>query len=412
MSDEDPWDWLNFRYENDDLARFTLILDGVEDAAARLRSENIADLRLALVIADYLTDVLLARRVARVIALSERGFAWESREQFDSKARGLLRQGFNRRVALAARPYDAMLTFGVGDPILKQSEAEVLRVAHAYRNDVYHGDFHNPSTIHVIVKAALRVVVEAWKNSLPANVGSSTGADGPLMRRLEQIGYQNPDWFAGESVLSLHAGALAVASWIERTVPFDLRQERQRLASDIEARVQWAESMVEWLSSWQGPGREHIDPALRWSDFWRQHGSDPELVALDTQRRAAFERAVDERDEVAMEALREEVRRTEEAYAAHFRHLLATHAAALSVADLPLLRKRGARLRQAKNVSALLTRYRTLDMELRVFEEAFAEIAIEWDRFVESESDRARGAAPALIWTDDDGREHLVYLDR
>lgn len=99
MSHKDPWSWLNFRYANDDLARFTLILDGVEDAAARLHSENIADLRLALVIADYLTDVLLARRVERLIALSEQGYVWESREQFDSKARGLLRQGFNKRLS-------------------------------------------------------------------------------------------------------------------------------------------------------------------------------------------------------------------------------------------------------------------------------------------------------------------------
>lgn len=41
---------------------------------------------------------------------------------------------------------------------------------------------------------------------------------------------------------------------------------------------------------------EHIEPALRWNDFWRQHGDDPELVALDTRRRSAFDKVVDSED--------------------------------------------------------------------------------------------------------------------
>lgn len=405
MSDEDPWDRLNLRYANDDVARFTLILDGVEDATERLRSENIADLRLALVIADYLTDVLLARRVARVIALSERGFPWESREQFDSNARGLLRQGFNRRVTLAARPYDAGFTFGLGAPIIDPADAEIFRVAHAYRNDVYHADRH-PSTVRPIAAAALHALVRAWKASLPANTARSWGPDSPLVRRLERIGYVSPE-FAGEGYLSLHAGAAAVASWLKAIVPVNLREQRRELASDIEARVRWAESMVEWLSSWQGPGREHIEPALRWTDFWRQHGGDPELVALDTRRRSAFEQA---RDEDEKERWREEIRQCEDAYVARLGHLRLAHQPAVSLDALPRLGKRGAGLRQAKNVGTLLGRYRTLDMDLRVFEEALAEVAIGWDQHVESEVDHSRGKTPAISWTDEDGGEHTVYL--
>lgn len=406
MSDEDPWDRLNLRYANDDIARFTLILDGVEDAAARLRSENIADLRLALVIADYLTDVILARRVARLIALSERGFAWESREQFDSKARGLLRQGFNRRVTLAARPYDAGFTFGLGDPIVDLADAEVLRVAHAYRNDVYHADRH-PSTIRTIASAALHALVRAWKASLSARTASSWGADSPLMRRLERIGYVSPD-FAGKGYLSLHAGAAAVASWLEAAVPFNLREQRRELATDIEARVRWSESMVEWLSSRQGPGREHIEPALRWTDFWRQHGDDPELIALDAQRRSAFDQA---RDEDANDHWREQIRQCEDAYVARLRHLRHAHQPSVLLDGLPALGRRGRGLRQAKHIGALLSRYRTLDMELGVFEEVLADAATGWDEYVQSEVDRARGKTPAISWTDGDGGEHTVYLD-
>lgn len=83
---------------------------------------------------------------------------------------------------------------------------------------------------------------------------------------------------------------------------------------------------------------------------------------------------------------------------------------AVSLASLPRLNKRGAGLHQAKRIGTLLSRYRTLDMELRVFEKALADVAIGWDEHVQAEVDRARGKTPAIMWTDEDGHEHTVYL--
>lgn len=71
----------------------------------------------------------------------------------------------------------------------------------------------------------------------------------------------------------------------------------------------------------------------------------------------------------------------------------------------------GPGLRQAKKIGSLLGRYRTLDMEVRVFEEALAEVAIGWDKHVQSEVDRSLGTTPAIMWTDEDGHEHKMYLD-
>ena len=114
-------------------------------------------------------------------------------------------QGFNRRLARATRPSDAAIGFGRSDSILDPADAEVLRVAHAYRNDAYHEDRH-PSTIGTIASAALHALVRGWKASLPSNVASSWGAEGPLRRRLERIGYASPVP-PGDGYLSLHAGA-------------------------------------------------------------------------------------------------------------------------------------------------------------------------------------------------------------
>ena len=109
--------------------------------------------------------------------------------------------------------------------------------------------------------------------------------------------------------------------------------------------------------------------------------------------------------------MREEIRQCEEAYAARLNDLRSHYEPSVSLAALPQLRKRGAGLRQAKSIGALLTRYRGLDVGLRLFEEALADVAIGWDQHVERESDRASGRAPAITWTGEDGREHVVYLN-
>jgi hypothetical protein len=79
---------------------------------------------------------------------------WNSREQFDSKTKGILRQGFNRRLSLASRPYNAPFALGLGDPSLEPDDAETLRVSHAYRNDVYHEDRHPGDAAHHRISGA------------------------------------------------------------------------------------------------------------------------------------------------------------------------------------------------------------------------------------------------------------------
>jgi hypothetical protein len=384
--DDDPWYWINFRYANDELAQFALVFDAIEDVVSKLCSANVADQRLALISADYAADVLLARRVAQVIGLSEGGPFFEPRERFDSHARGMLRQRFNRRVAVAATDYSRRFTLGFGEPILDESDAEVLKVAHAYRNDAYHADRHNENTLPIIAAAAVHAVSRAWMRSLSPKTASSHGANGPVMRRLEEKGYDGGDWADGK-MFSRHAGAATVTRWLERELPIDPKAQRGALTDDIAGRVAWANSMVDWLSSGEGPGRDEIEPGLRWNDFWRQHGDDPDFLQLDEARSEAYERAFAEKSEELDAAARD----AEAAYLEHFRNLMSAHQPSLSLKDLPRLARRGAALSNAKTQGALFGRYRGLDAELRVFEETLGDLAIGWDRAVEEESERRRG---------------------
>jgi hypothetical protein len=60
---DDPWEWLNYRYENDEVARFTVMLDTVEEVARKVQSDAPSDQRIALVLADYAADICSPREL-------------------------------------------------------------------------------------------------------------------------------------------------------------------------------------------------------------------------------------------------------------------------------------------------------------------------------------------------------------
>jgi hypothetical protein len=69
------------------------MLDTVEEVARKVQSDAPSDQRIALILADYAADILLAARVESVIAQSRRSPWAGPRERFDANAKGRLRQG-------------------------------------------------------------------------------------------------------------------------------------------------------------------------------------------------------------------------------------------------------------------------------------------------------------------------------
>src|SRR6185312_16136736 len=222
------------------------MLDTLEEVVGHLRSDAPARHRIALILTDYIADVLLARRVNSVVQLSEYGPWFEPRERFTDRDLNLLRQGFNRRLQVASQSYERPMTFGMGRPILAEELAEVLRVAHAYRNDVYHEDRHNPHSLPIVTLAALHATAEAWRQSLPSKSATSSGAKGPLMDRLVVMGYETPSILGSGAgpMFSHYAGAEAFIGWLDREMPFDIAAAACSLSEDIDSRIEWAESMI------------------------------------------------------------------------------------------------------------------------------------------------------------------------
>jgi hypothetical protein len=348
---------------------------------------------MGLVLTDYVADVLLARRVNHVVTLSETGAWFEPRERFNDRDLNLLRQGFKRRLHVASQSYERPLTFGLGRPILDADGSEVLRVAHAYRNDVYHEDRHNPRSLPVVTRAAVRTVAAAWRESLPSKSATSRGPTGPVMDRLVAMGYEIPGMFGGGGppIFSLYAGADAFVGWLERELPFDVKVAARSLADDIDSRAGWAESMIEWLSGFEGPGAQAIEPSLHWHEFWDTNGGDPRLLELADESAKHSAALLDTNDQGEKARLGALLRAVDEKRTGHFRSLYSAFTPTLGLSSLPKLRRRGRALAELRQPGRLLARYRTVDEQMRVFEDTMADAAIGWDRHVSEEEDRIRG---------------------
>jgi hypothetical protein len=164
------------------------------------------------------------------------------------------------------------------------------------------------------------------------------------------------------------------------------------LAEDAIARANWAERTVEWLSGPHGPGRDEIDPALRWYDLWRQHSADPDLLAFAESRALAYEERMTRAEAgESTEAADTKIEGSDSAYNRRFSELVDAHVPTLTLADLPRIKDGGASLARSKSIHTLLARYRALDLEVRVYEDTLSEMAMDWDQYVETESERRRG---------------------
>jgi hypothetical protein len=390
---DNPWDFINSRYEANDLAQFEVVLDGVEEVVRLVQSPRLSDRRLALLLSDHLADVVLVRRVEQVIMVSERGgSSYEPRERFDARSRAVLKQRFSRRVDIAERDLSRRFSYGLGKPIISAGDAEILRVGHDYRNSIYHEDRQNEAALRPVTIAMLHATCRAWTALLPSNIASSTGFGSPLMERLLAKGYTTEE-FPGS--FSQHFGARAVADWVVEQLPFDLKIVRTELADDIDTRIGWAEAMLDWLHGREGPGEDWINTALRWADMWRQYEADPQLLELDEKRAVLLAQRVETPEEdddhaVATDPEGDALRDTNEAYEARFREML-SHNTTLTLADIPKLRRAGSRLKTASTPHSLLARYRKLDIDIDIYETVLRDMAIGWDRYVEEESDRRRG---------------------
>ena len=329
---------------------------------------------------DNLAEVLLHRHRQRCVDLSGEA-GWGQSRRFTAKDLDKLRADFGARVALAT--VEQKFGWYTLPAILDSLDESIVRVAHAYRNRVYHADHHNPTLLPVLARAYLGAVGRAFVRSQPVNVGSSIT---PSATDLATFGYKPRPDSAFDGYFVPAEAAQTIVAHLLSALDVDLAEARRDLQLDLQERVAWIRAMVGSLLR-DGMPPDRFAFAILWTEFWEKHGADDELAALDERRLAVMRVATDDTGRQDRRAFEE----AETAYTERIRHLQEGFVPSIDLSELDRYVRLADRLSSARSLGALFTRYHKLDESLEGIEDVLAGVAIGWDRWVQDESDRLRG---------------------
>lgn len=367
------------RFLDRDLGRLVVHLEHISEAAALLRARGVVRERMALVAADHLAEVLLQDCMEATFVTTEQ-LGPVTPRRYNRVQRQQLVNDFSARVQLACE-----VPVGWGsEPWLDARDASVFRVAHAYRNALYHGDRHNVALGRSLTVAYLQAVGRTLVRSWPR--GHTFGGLASTDRRIRafrRLGATVGSSFSPRAVAEDCVGNLIGSFRVQRATLC------RQLVSDLEDRALAVEATVEGLSR-SGLRREIQRDLVRAALLWAAFRADPELVRLqdekDTLLQSFGERAGGPADDVveAYKANQSAIERRREALSEVFR-------APVTIATAGRMSQSARKLASAEDTVALLERYRTLDERFALLEQAVASVDIEWDRMVQHELDLARG---------------------
>ena len=363
-----------------DLGRLLVHLEHIAEAAELLRAGGVVRERMALVAADHLAEVLLQDHVDKTFVTTEQEGPLSSR-RYDRHERRRLLGDFSARIELACATQPG---FWPPPRLLDARDAVVFRVAHGYRNELYHGDQHNPALGRPLAVEYLQAVGRALVRSSREGLseGSYSPRD-PRVRAFRRLGASmstslTPRRIAEECVQHLVGRFHVKRATLSR-----------QLIQDVDARAAAVQSTLGKLSG-LGFSREIQREFIQATFLWAAYRADPDLVRLQDEHDALMRGAATKSDAELAEIA--QTYAANEAAAQRRRDELSEGfrpPATISTATTIIRSAR--RLDAAPNTAALLERYQALDERLRLLEQCVARVDLEFDRMLERASDRARG---------------------
>lgn len=380
----DPWMELNQRYERDSEAQFLLFVEQFAEAISLTASGVTSKQRMALIAADNLAELLLHRHKGRILRLGS-----ESNEldlpRLDRSDLREFERDFGTRVKLALKGGGEGMAGHMLDPLLNDGDEAIFRVAHAYRNRVYHADHHNSAVLPLLTTAYLEAVGRSFVRFQPTNIGHSPTA---TTAKLEAYGYKpEGDDFGGASFWPAKA-AEAIVGHLSLDLEVSLAEARDTLQADLRSRADWADAMVDDLLG-QGMPEERLEWSLRWGEFWDIAGVDPVVVGLDRELAHAWVSIVRDGDDDHSGFQRRNDLLGERN--ARIAELAKDFKSEFDLCDIERLRRLAGRLSSARNLGHLFDRYRRLDERMELVERHLDDTAIGWDRMIQMAVDEARG---------------------
>jgi hypothetical protein len=335
---------------------------------------------MALVAADHLAEVLLQDHVDKTFVTTEEEGPLSPR-RYDRDERRRLHGDFSARIELASATPEG---FWPPPRLLDAGDAVVFRVAHGYRNALYHGDQHNPALGRPLAVEYLQAVGRALVRSWPEGLmhGSYSARD-PRVRAFRRLGAS-----VSTSFTPRHVAEECVQHLLGRFRVQRATLSRQ-LIKDIEDRSGVVQATLDNLSR-LGLSRDTQREFMHATFLWAAYRADPELVRLGDEHHA-LARGTGNRSEG-------ELARIAPAYAANKTatqrrrdELSEGFSPPVTIATATTVTRSARRLASAPDTAALLQRYQSLDERLRLLEQCVTRVDMEFDRMLERASDRARG---------------------
>jgi hypothetical protein len=360
--------------------RFLLFVEQLEQAILLLESGRIARQRMALVALDNLAEGLIFHHLQKVFLASDEP-TWVKHREFPAKERREAHRSFNKRVELSAEKLESVMPAYFPEHILDAHDAVVFRVAHHYRNPIYHEDRHNPTLIHPVGRLYAQAVGRAFVRS--HRWGWAELSAPAFMREIAELGWHG----RGDMYFDPRAAAEAITARICDPLTLDGAILRSELADDIAYRCDVVDDDIQTLRR---------DAFIELEDFvvqvqdWAANRGDEELIRLQEEHRKLEEqgKAAGTFEEKTLKAMRDLERQ-------QWVHLFGPDREVKTKVDLQSHKSifsKGERLRSSRATEAhLLEQYQQLDDELQIVEAAIDFMMFETDRRAWAEEDRARG---------------------
>lgn len=360
--------------------RFLLFIEQLEQAIVLLESGRIARQRMALVALDNLAEGLIFHHLQTVFLASDEP-TWVKHREFPAKERREAQRLFNKRVELAAEKLESVMPVYFPERILDAHDAVVFRVAHHYRNPIYHQNRHNPTLIHPVGCLYAQAVGRAFVSS--HRWGWAELSSPAFMREIAQLGWQG----RGDNYFDPRAAAEAITARICDPLTVDGAVLRTELADDIAYRCDVVDEDIQTLRR---------DAFIELEEFivqvqdWAANRGDEELIRLQEEHRKLEEqaKAAGTFEDETLKAMRDLEHQ-------QWVHLFGPDREVKTKVDLQShisIRSKGVRLRSSRSTEAhILEQYQQLDDELQILEAAIDFMMFETDRRAWAEEDRARG---------------------
>lgn len=334
------------------MERLVLIVDQLEETKSFIRRADLSRLRLALLLLDNASEVLMYRAVteeltwhdfrSKLFSRAQEVMSGDELEAFrkemgysplSSKERKALLQNYNAKVDFLSRLKKGR---GIPDPV-----GQVLKAFHRYRNEAYHRDRLRKETIRPVVIVLYDIVTDLMRILKPGSMSYS--APNHWTEFCKRYGFEHPH--------QVFRGIDTIVKALKEGMHPNVTDIACALSDHIESRVDEMEYALNFLSNDSGAGFSPQEE-LRRVQFWAEFDYVPQ--------KKDDERFKDYSAPVSMEKFAE-------------------------------WRSQGNELQSETDKLELFIRFSQIEADIEPIEERIHEAASLLDEAIQAEIDRARG---------------------